>query len=137
MAGERILIVEDDVALVGQPMANKLRKAGYEVVGFATTADDAVEMATRVQPALVLMDIQLKDRQGNDDDRGGLRAAREIRDKAGIPIVFVTGIKPRPDVLSETKELSGNEYLLKPVPAERLLDSIGAALSRAGRAGDG
>jgi CheY-like chemotaxis protein len=133
MAGERILIVEDDVTLVGLPLANKLRKAGYEVVGFATTADDAVEIAIRVRPALVLMDIQLKDHQGNDDDRGGLRAAREIRDKAGIPIVFVTGTNPRQEIVSEAKEVSGNECLSKPVQAEKLLDSIRMALSRVDR----
>ena len=91
MAGERILIVEDNVAREGRPLQIKVEKAGYRVVGIAETEDDAVEMASRERPTAVLMDIRLPNRDGQEDNLAGIRAARQILASTGAQIVFVTG----------------------------------------------
>ena len=67
-----ILIVEDE-AIVAADLAGKLGQLGYEVVGTAAEGEEAVELACRLRPHLVLMDIWLK---GAMD---GIEAAEAIR----------------------------------------------------------
>src|SRR5437868_5830917 len=54
----RILIVEDDF-FVATALENYLQEAGYEVVGTAMTAGEAIKMAAERAPALAIMDIRL------------------------------------------------------------------------------
>jgi DNA-binding response OmpR family regulator len=133
MANERILIVEDNVALEGEPLAMKLEKAGYKVVGIAETVSDAVETARGKSPIVVLMDIALVDDEGKKDRLGGLRAARQVQAATGAEIVFVTGTLAEPEVLSEAQKMPGYEFLTKPVMEPQLLASVEAAVGRAKR----
>jgi CheY-like chemotaxis protein len=79
----RILIAEDElfVALDAQAM---LEANGHHIVGIAATAEDAVALAARELPDVVLMDIRLV------GTRDGIDAAREIRDRFNIPSLFVS-----------------------------------------------
>jgi DNA-binding response OmpR family regulator len=133
MAGKRILIVEDNVALEGRPLAITLQKAGYQVVGIAETEKDAVETARSELPVVVLMDIELVDDEGQKDRLAGLRAARVIRALTGAQVVFVTGILAEPDVMSEAQKTPGCEFLIKPVKDSQLLASVQSAVRKAKR----
>ncbi|MFC7610451.1 response regulator [Teichococcus aestuarii] len=79
----RVLVVEDEyfVALYAE---DALASAGFEVVGVAATAEEAVEIARAERPDLVLMDIRLT------GARDGISAAAEIRSSLGIPSLFAT-----------------------------------------------
>jgi two-component system, response regulator PdtaR len=79
----RILIVEDEY-LVALQSEISLREDGFEIVGIAASADDAVRLARLERPALVLMDIRLT------GDRDGIDAALEIFRTLGIRSLFVT-----------------------------------------------
>ena len=69
-----ILIVEDE-AIVSADIAGKLRKLGYEVVGATDTGEEAIEIARRLRPSLVLMDVRLAG--GNGRHHGsGVRSGR-------------------------------------------------------------
>ncbi len=133
MGRERILIVEDNVTLEGLPLALTLEKAGFEVIGIAETEKDAVEIAAKECPSVVLMDIELLDGGGNHDRLAGLRAASKIQAFSGAEIIFVTGILTEPDVLLEAKKMR-HLFLVKPVPEPQLLASIQLAVARTKRA---
>jgi CheY-like chemotaxis protein len=78
----RILIVEDESIIALNTEAD-LETAGHTVVGLAMTADEAVTLADRCQPDLVLMDIRLA--KGN-----GVQAAQIIHSRWAIPSLFAT-----------------------------------------------
>ena len=78
-----ILIVEDE-AIVAKDIQQSLKKAGYNVVGVASTGEKAIELANEKKPDLVLMDIMLK------GPMSGIEAAEEIRLALNIPVVFLT-----------------------------------------------
>ena len=91
MSGEamnktQVLIVEDEVILA-MSMRMMLESRGYHVVGIATTGLDAVALAGRTSPALVLMDIMLP------GSMNGIEAARLIKstDRPDTRIVYVSG----------------------------------------------
>ncbi|HEX2138895.1 MAG TPA: response regulator [Woeseiaceae bacterium] len=81
--GWNILIVEDNW-LIGIEMEATLSEAGFSVVGVARNVKDALRLCRQKRPQVVLMDVMLA---GGDD---GIDAAVEIRQRYGIPSVFVT-----------------------------------------------
>ncbi len=80
----RILVVEDQYFVAIDCELN-LRSGGFECVGLATTAADAVELAERERPDLILMDIRLA---GSAD---GVDAAILIYERFGIRCIFASG----------------------------------------------
>ena len=75
----RVLIAEDE-ALIRLDLAEMLREEGYEVVGEAGDGQEAVELAEKLTPDLVIMDVKMprarRDRRGARDRRKADRADR-------------------------------------------------------------
>ncbi len=83
----RVLIAEDE-ALIRMDLAEMLREEGYEIVGEAGDGQEAVELAERHKPDLVIMDVKMPRRDGID-------AASEIASKRIAPIVVLTAFSQR------------------------------------------
>lgn len=79
----RILVVEDE-QIVAADLSAKLKRLGYEVAGIASSGEDAIALAEKLRPQLVLMDVRLR---GHMD---GTEAARHIQRSTGAPIIFIT-----------------------------------------------
>ena len=69
----RVLIAEDE-ALIRLDLAEMLREEGYDVVGEAGDGQEAVELAEKLTPDLVIMDVKMPRRDGID------AAARDRRE---------------------------------------------------------
>lgn len=121
-AGARtcILLVEDDF-LVGMEMETGLEEAGYEVAGIAVTAEDAVALAARRRPALVVMDIRLA------GDRDGVDAALEIFRTLGIRSLFATANSDA-QVRARAAPARPLGWVAKPYRVETLLKAVEEAL---------
>ena len=102
----RILICDDEV-IIAADLASRLKNLGYTICAQATSGEGALELVEEHQPDLVMMDIVL---QGEMD---GIDAAEVIRDKWGIPVVFLTAYADT-DRLERAKLTYPFGYLLKP-----------------------
>jgi PAS domain S-box-containing protein len=122
MKSPRILITEDEV-LVAVDLANQLRDLGYDIVGEATSGEDAVGMAEETHPDLVLMDIRLK---GGMD---GIEAARRIRSSLDSAIVYLTA-HDEPELFERAKLTEPFGYLSKPVSERELARTVEMALHK-------
>lgn len=120
MASEKILVVEDD-ALGRKDIQIALERAGYEVVGMASTGLEAINLADTLSPDLVLMDIRL---EGGMD---GVEAAGEISRRFDIPIIYLT-IYADDETLHWAKISGPYGYLLKPVDHKELKSAIEVGL---------
>jgi len=120
MSKTTVLIVEDE-AIVAADLAGRLGQLGYEVAGTAATGEEAVEMALRLLPRIVLMDIRLR---GSMD---GIQAAEAIRGQIDLPVIYLTA---HSDSLTlERAKLSGPfGYILKPFEESDLTTTIEMAL---------
>lgn len=117
----RILIVDDDrLVLVG--LANGLETYGYAVTK-AATGEEAVARAEAVSPDLILMDICLP-------GISGTQAARKIREKRDVPIVFLSALDTE-ELVREAIDLGSISYLVKPIGIQQLVPAIENALARA------
>jgi signal transduction histidine kinase len=114
LAHARILVVEDE-AIIAADIEQTLRGLGYAVVGSCRSADEAVDRALAVRPDLVLMDIRL---HGPGDAaagscRDGIDAARRIRERLDVPIVFLTALADE-ETLQRAQSSEPYGYVLKP-----------------------
>ena len=116
----RILIVEDEV-IIAENLSRKLKNIGYGVVGTAISGNEAVKMARKFKPNLVLMDIQL---QGDLD---GIETAGSIQQHLDIPVIFLTAHSDR-NTVDRVKTSKPNGYILKPFEERDLETQIPLAL---------
>lgn len=116
----RVLIVEDEW-LVSTDMETTLQKQGYQVVGIAASADEAVRMAEAHRPDIVLMDIRLNGR------RDGVDAAIEINRRWGLRCLFVSAYTDQ-KMMARGKAANPFGWLSKPFSARQLVDALKAAL---------
>jgi signal transduction histidine kinase len=121
MTAPSILIVEDEL-VVALELEDRLRRQGYEVVGTARSAADALGWAERTQVDLALLDVRLGGARDGIDLAGDLRAR-------GIPAVFLTAHGDE-DTLHRIKAVEAQGYLLKPFDGRLLRLTIETALHR-------
>jgi DNA-binding NarL/FixJ family response regulator len=116
----RLLIVEDDF-LVADELEHTLTNAGYEVVGVAASADEAVELTRTHDPAVVIMDVRL------NGSRDGVDAAIEIFNQFGIRCIFATAHADE-HTLQRARSASPLGWVQKPYPARSLIELIAKAI---------
>jgi DNA-binding NarL/FixJ family response regulator len=102
-----ILLVEDEF-LACLHLKTVLANRGYEVVGPASSGQEAIDLAARFRPELVLMDIRIA---GNID---GIAAASRILELYAVPVIFMSGYQDR-DLREKALALKPLAYLVKPV----------------------
>jgi DNA-directed RNA polymerase specialized sigma24 family protein/CheY-like chemotaxis protein len=78
-----VLIIEDE-PIIGLDLTRLTRELGHRVTGVAATRDEAVALAERTRPGLVLADIRLA------DGSSGMDAAADILESFDIPVIFIT-----------------------------------------------
>ncbi len=123
-----ILIVDDD-ALMRRSVSLHLEQNGYRA-GTAATAEDALALARRDRPDLILLDIGLP---GMD----GLQAIRHFqRDMDDVPVIFVTARRRELDTILGL-EMGADDYITKPFNLDILLAHVKAILRRAERSATG
>lgn len=120
MTDTKILITEDEL-IVADDLRMTLRQMGYQVMGIATTASEAIALTSKTQPNLVLMDIKLR---GHHD---GIHAASEIRRHFDVPVVFLTAHADE-DTIHRAGRVLPYGYLVKPYEENELRAGIEMAL---------
>ncbi len=120
MAGERILIVEDEV-ITGMELRELVRMFGYEPHGPVVSGKAAVESALALRPDVILMDVMLK------GPMTGIEAARAIHAEYRCPVIYLTGSSDQ--VRTELAQLTEPFGLvLKPIDEHELHGAIKRAL---------
>jgi DNA-binding response OmpR family regulator len=120
MPSTHILLVDDD-ALLRRSLVLNLEEAGYRASASAT-AEDALALAARDRPDLVLLDIGLP---GMD----GLDALRHFQSRIGVPVIFLTARRRELDEVLGL-QLGADDYITKPFDKDVLLARIKTVLRR-------
>ncbi|MDZ4718458.1 MAG: response regulator [Roseiflexaceae bacterium] len=117
----RILVAEDN-DLVALTLEEQLKGLGYDVIGIARTGVEATELASRLSPDLIIMDIRMPEMEGTE-------AASRINNQRPTPILMLTAYTDRETI--RKAELAGAlGYLVKPVNEAELSPAINIALAR-------
>jgi DNA-binding NarL/FixJ family response regulator len=116
------IVIADDHGLVRQGFRGMLtREEGLEVVGEAQDGLEAVEVCSRLQPDLILMDVRMP-------KMDGLSATREIKQRHPKTIVLMVSMHENPDYLLEAVKAGAAGYVLKGSPNSQIMSSVRRAL---------
>ena len=117
----RVLVVDDDVPTRVGVRTILSSEPGFEVVGEAGTAADAVELSRQLRPDIVLMDVRLPDEDGIVVTRQILGDTRE-----GLPAphVIVLTTFDYDEYVFRSLQAGASGFLLKRAPAEELVEAV-------------
>lgn len=122
----KILIAEDERD-IRDLVAFTLRFAGHEVIA-ATNGEEAVELAPKINPDLILMDVRMPRMTGYE-------ACKIMKTMPGIkdvPVVFLTA-RGQESEIQQGLGVGAEEYLLKPFAPDQLTERVKAILAKFGK----
>ncbi len=119
----QILVVEDE-SLVAKDIVNMVRGLGYSVPAVVSTGEEAIVIAEKTRPDIILMDIVLK---GRID---GIEAAQYIWENYSLPVVYLTAYADEA-TLQRAKVTEPFGYILKPFDERELQTTIEMAFFKA------
>jgi two-component system response regulator RegX3 len=117
---KKVLVIEDERP-IAEPLADALRREGFDV-HLAETAADGLEAFSAQAPDIVLLDVMLPDGDGRD-------VLREIRQASRTPVVMVSARGEEMDRVLGL-ELGADDYVTKPFSAAELVARMRAVLRR-------
>jgi DNA-binding response OmpR family regulator len=118
-----VLVVDDD-DLFRELVATILKRAGYRTVE-AATGEEALDLAERERPELVVLDVHLPGISGHEVCQT-LRAGED-----GPPVLFVSGERMEAYDRVAGLLVGGDDYLVKPFAPDELLARMRALIRRA------
>lgn len=119
MGDLRVLIVDDHDKVRRELSAALGREGGFEIVGVAATARQALEQVISSRPELILLDVKM-------DDGQGVETCRRIA--ALAPMACIAVLTSYADAVERDSVLSAgaSAYLLKDIGAKQLVHAIWA-----------
>ena len=115
----RVLVVEDE-AIAAMAICLMLESMDCTVIGSAARGQEAIDLAYKLHPDLVLMDIRLK------GEMSGIESAKIIQARLHIPVIFTTAYSA--DEIRERCDINGRcLFITKPIKEDVLAQAISAA----------
>lgn len=116
------IIIADDEALIRLDLREMLTEAGHTVLGEASDGEEAVELARRLKPDLVIMDVKMP-------KMDGITSAGIITGQHIAPVLLLTAYSQQ-DVVERANSSGVMAYLVKPVREEQLFATMQVAIGR-------
>lgn len=122
-AAPPILVADGDRA-TRRVISRLLRRIGYEI-SEAKTGPEALELAAHLQPALVVLEVNL-------EEVSGYEVCHELRDAFGdeIAVIFLSSHRTTPPDRAAGLLVGADDYIVKPFDSDEFLARVRAALRR-------
>jgi two-component system, NarL family, response regulator DegU len=116
------LMLADDHRMLREGLGRSMREQGFDVVGEASDGAEAVAMAQRVRPDVILMDVTMP-------EMDGVEACRQVRlDLPGTQVVMLT-MHADQEVLASAIRAGASGYLVKDCSTEEIASAVRMAAS--------
>ncbi|MBL7901908.1 MAG: response regulator transcription factor [Bacteroidia bacterium] len=119
----KILLVDDEPDIV-EFLSYNLKKEGYDVLT-ASNGKDAIEIAKKELPQLIVLDVMMP-------DMDGIETCREIREQKGLSEVLIAFLTARSEDYTQIAgfEVGADDYITKPIKPRVFISRIKALLRR-------
>jgi DNA-binding NarL/FixJ family response regulator len=123
-----VLVAEDHRSIYELVRTAAKGTDDIEVLGYASTADQVIPAAMKLQPDVVLMNLVMVRRRGDQTPEVcGLDIAKELMaDLPGVHVLLYTALK-RPELMEQARKIGTSGYLPKDCSITELLDGIRTA----------
>jgi response regulator NasT len=116
------IVIADDEPLIRIDLRENLESLGYDVVGEAADGKHAVEVARKLRPDIVLMDIKMP-------EMDGIAALRVLTEENVAPVLLLTAYGEG-ELVQQASDAGAVAYLVKPYRQSDLQPAIEVALAR-------
>src|SRR5215216_5464072 len=116
------VLIADDESLIRLDLREMLTHLGYDVIGEAGDGRSAMELARKLRPDLVIMDIKMP-------DLDGISAAEGLTEDRIAPVVLLTAYSDQA-LVDRAKEAGVVGYVVKPFREAELMPVIELSLAR-------
>jgi response regulator NasT len=116
------IVIADDEPLIRIDLRENLESLGYDVVGEAADGKHAVELARKLRPDIVIMDIKMP-------EMDGIAALRVLTDENIAPVLLLTAYGEG-ELVQQASDAGAVAYLVKPYRQSDLQPHIEVALAR-------
>ena len=120
-AALRVLVAEDE-ALIRMDLVELLTEEGYDVIAEAGDGEEALELARKLMPDLVVMDVKMP-------KMDGISAAAMIAEERIAPVVMLTAFSQR-ELVERARDAGAMAYVVKPFDASDVVPAIEIAMAR-------
>jgi PAS domain S-box-containing protein len=117
------ILVVDDEKIITMHLEELLSNMGYNVVGMASNADEAIKKARELSPDLIFMDIIMP------GEKTGIDAAIAIKSELGIPVIYLTAFADD-HIVEKAKTSEPFNFIVKPFKGHELRAAIEIAIYR-------
>ena len=121
MSPQRIVIADNE-SIIRMDLRELLEEAGHQVVGEGANGKKAGELARKLKPDLIILDIKMP-------EMDGITAAKIIDDEKIAPVILLTAFS-QSEIVERAKDSGVLAYLVKPVQESNLFPAMEIALSR-------
>jgi CheY-like chemotaxis protein len=122
----KVLTIDDEADFCFFVTKNLMQEGMFDVI-IATSGKEGIELAKNEQPDIILLDLVMPDMPGED-------VAAALNDDpvtANIPILYITALATKDDVVDREDNKIGNNYILpKPVRTKKLIETIVKILNK-------
>jgi len=116
------LLLADDHRLLREGLRRSLTDEGFDVIGEASDGQEAVKLATELQPDVVLMDVSMP-------EMDGVEAARRLHERSPNVRVVMLTMHADADVVASAIRAGASGYLVKDCSTEEIADAVRMAAS--------
>jgi response regulator NasT len=116
------IIIADDESLIRLDLREMLTHLGYDVIGEAGDGRTALDLARKLRPDLVIMDIKMP-------DVDGIAAAEDLTRERIAPVVLLTAYSDQ-GLVERAKEAGVVGYVVKPFREAELMPVIELSMTR-------
>lgn len=120
------ILVAEDERDIRELINFTLMYAGYQVTQ-ASNGAEALELAPKVKPDLIMMDVRMPKMTGYE----ACRQMKQIEELRNIPVIFLSA-KGQDEEVQTGIEAGAVAYILKPFSPEELTRQIGEILKQNG-----
>lgn len=116
------VVIGDDESIIRLDLCEMLEEAGHTVVGEAADGVEALELARKEHPDIVLLDIKMP-------RLDGIHAAKMIGHEHIAPVLLLTAYSQQ-DIVDKAKDSGVLGYLVKPISPIQLFPAMEIAISQ-------
>jgi AmiR/NasT family two-component response regulator len=121
MAAPKIMVIDDE-PIIRMDIKEMLESENYQVVAEGKNGEEAVELAYKHKPDMIIMDVKMP-------VMDGLKASAIIRKISDCSILLLTAYSQK-ELVQEAKAAGVTAYLVKPISEDDLIPAVEIALGQ-------
>lgn len=114
---KKVLVVDDEASVLVM-LEERLKYAGYDVIT-AQDGREAIRIAKRENPDLILLDIMMPEMDGTE----AAKILEKDPETKNIPIIFLTCLVKKEEEANKSV-IGGHYFIAKPYTSEALLEAV-------------